>query len=471
MVYTTANRWAAKTICLAGVLMLSTQVRSQEVWEIPFFDAPSGTAGLGAGMRLGQDPYLSSDNDGQRRLDLVPLYFYEGKYLFLHGTSAGVHVVKNESFELNFYTRYRFQALDPDRHSFYQGLEKREQTLDAGVQMQVSRDWGELHWYWIADTLGKHNGQEVQVSYRYRFETGRWSISPLVNFTWQNGDLGNYYFGISEAEALPDRPVYLPGKSQWLGFGVNTAWRASDRMVLFGNVGISGGNSAVSDSPLVDQSWSSQVFVGGTYLIGNTLRPDYIIDKERQGEWSWRVNYGYQADGNIVSEIDQGDFGKSSFADTNIGGLTYSKLLTAGKRIDFLGNLALYRHFEKDEGNDNFLSYAAYIVARGRGYSSWTRDELFRWSLGFGMSYAENIPVAEQRKQESKDDNISHYLSYLEMSLDFPLRRISRAKWLQRCYAGVTLVHRSGIFGSSDLLGDVSGGSDWISAHLECTRG
>ncbi len=446
-------------------------MRSQEIWEIPFFNAPPGTAGLGESFRFGRNPYLSRGNGDQEKLDLIPLFLYEGKLLFLRGTSAGVHIVKNESIELNLYSKYRFQKLDPNWNTFYEGLENREQTLDAGIQLKTSRKWGQFHLYWIADTLGKHNGQEAQVSYRYQFETGRWKISPFASFTWQDDDLTNYYFGVNEAEAQAGRPAYMPGKSQWFGFGLNTAWRMSDRTVFFGNVGFSIANSAVSNSPLVEEPWSSQVFVGATHIVGNALRPDYIVDKERQGEWSWRVNYGYQADGNIVSEIDQGEFGKSSVADTNIAGLAFSKLLSAGKRIDFLGNIALFRHLEEDEGNGNFWSYATYIKARGRGYAPWSQEELFRWSLGFGMSFAEKNPIVEQRKQESKGDNTSHFLSYLELSLDFPLRKISGAKWLQRCYAGVTLVHRSGIFGSSDLLGEVSGGSDWVSAHFECTRG
>ena len=130
----------------------------------------------------------------------------------------------------------------------------------------------------------------------------------------------------------------------------------------------------------------------------------------------------------------------------------------------------MFRHFEEDEGNDNFWSWAAYIVAQGTGYSPWTKKEVFRLGFGFGMSYAQNVPIAEQRKQtgEGSSGNTSHFLNYLELSVDFPLKRVSKAKWLQRCYAGLTVVHRSGIFGTSDLLGDVAGGSDWITAHLEC---
>jgi outer membrane protein len=50
------------------------------------------------------------------------------------------------------------------------------------------------------------------------------------------------------------------------------------------------------------------------------------------------------------------------------------------------------------------------------------------------------------------------------------LRRISKAKWLQNCYAGMTVVHRSGIFGTVDMFSNVSGGADWITASLDCVR-
>ena len=68
------------------------------------------------------------------------------------------------------------------------------------------------------------------------------------------------------------------------------------------------------------------------------------------------------------------------------------------------------------------------------------------------------------------EDTLNLRQNTLEMTLDFPLRRISKANWLQRCYAGLSIVHRSGIFGTSDILGDVSGGADWMTAHVACTR-
>ncbi len=452
------------------LLLASIEAASQEVAEIPFSSAPDGTVALGGGIRFGQGLYFESDNDELRTRDLIPLYLYEGKYVFAHGTAGGIHFIKRDAFEFNLYARYRFQKLDPDRNEFYEGIEEREQTVDTGLQLRLMKRWGEVNLTWLTDTLDKHNGQQIQLSYRYRLEAGPWSLSPFISWSWQDDDLTNYYYGVSEDEARPDRPAYMARESQWVSFGLNSAWRLTDRVELFANFGFGGTDSSVTNSPLVAETGMATGFVGGTYIFGNARKADYIMDPERLGEWSWRVNYGYQADGNIVSEIDQGDFSKSSFADTNIAGVTLGKLLTAGPRIDYVGKVALFRHFEEDEGNGNFNSIAAYVLARGKGYSPWSKEEIFRWGFGFGMSYAETVPIAEQRKQASKGEKISKFLNYLEMTLDFPLRRISKARWLQRCYGGITLVHRSGIFGSSDLLGDVSGGADWITAHLECTR-
>lgn len=444
----------------------------QEVADIPFIASPPGTSALGGGLRFSASPYRAPDNDEIREYDLVPLYLYNGKYVFFRGTSGGLHLVHNDRFELNLLGRYQFLKLDPDRNSFYDGINEREQTLEAGIQIASYNPWGVIRLEWLADTLNRHGGNTVNLSYRYVMERGHWIFSPYIGWNWHDENFVDYYFGVDADEARPDLPEYAPGRSESAGFGLNTAWLASDRITLFANVGISAFDSEARDSPLVDADGSSTLFVGGTYIFGNARRPESFIDSKRAGEWSWRVNYGYQADGNIVGEIDQGDLSRSNVAETNIGGITFAKLLTDGPRVDFWGKGSVYRHFESDEGNGNFLSYTLYIMAMGTGYLPWTEQESFRWGFGFGMSYADKVPIAEQRKQAAKGNNTSRFINYLELQLDFPLRRVfKQTAWLRNCYAGFTVVHRSGIFGTSDILGDVSGGSDWITAHFECTRG
>jgi outer membrane protein len=445
-------------------------VAGQGVTEIPFFNSPPGSAALGGGLRFGQDLYRAADNDDQRQLDLVPLYLYNGKWLFARGAMGGLHFINRENFEFNLVGRYRFQKLDPDRNAYFEGLNKREQTVETGLEVRLDGAWGAVDLNLLTDALNRHEGQTADISYRYDIDRGRFTFSPFVSWIWQDDTMTDYYYGVSEEEARPDRPAYEAGDSQWLLFGLNSTFWVSDRIAFFANMGFGGLSDEVTDSPLVEEDGGSVVFMGGTYVFGNTRRPTAYITPERASEWSWRVNYGYQADGNIFSEIDQGEFQKSEFADTRIAGLTLSKLLSDGPRVDFVGNLALFRHLEEDEGNGRFNSYAAYIMARGKGYGRWSKEEWFRWGFGFGMSYADRVPIAEQRKQAAKGNNTSHFLNYLEMQLDFPLRRLFKGKPWEDCYAGLTVVHRSGIFATSDILGDVAGGADWITAHLECTR-
>ena len=443
-----------------------------EVAQIPFFDAPPGTAGLGGGIRLGQDLYFAVDNEDQRQFDLVPLYLYNGKFIFARGTSGGLHLLRNDHVQLNLLLRYRFQKLDPDRNEFYEGIDERRQTLDGGVELRLQGGWGQLNLNYLTDTLDRHNGESAEIAYHYNFDRGSLSFSPFLGWAWNSDKLTNYYFGVSEEEARPDRPAYTPGEAQWFNFGLNTSWQATSRVTFFANVGFGSVDTAIAESPLVEEDGSSAFFAGGTFSFGNVREPTRYITPSRAKEWSWKVNYGYQAEGNIVSEIDQGEFKKSTVADTNIAGLTFAKLLSDGPRADFNGKFAVFRHLEEDEGNGNFFSYSAYITVTGKGFSQWSREEIFRYTFGFGMSYAETVPIAEQRKQAANGNNTSRFLNYLELQLDFPLRRLfKKSKSLRNCYAGVTVVHRSGIFGTSDILGDVAGGADWITAHLECTRG
>ena len=76
----------ARSSLAALLLFAVTTVSAQDVAEIPLFNAPEGTAALGGGIRLGQNMYLASDNEDERKLDLIPMYLYEGRYLFFRGT-------------------------------------------------------------------------------------------------------------------------------------------------------------------------------------------------------------------------------------------------------------------------------------------------------------------------------------------------------------------------------------------------
>jgi len=92
-------------------------------------------------------------------------------------------------------------------------------------------------------------------------------------WSWQDDALTDYYFGVSEDEATPERPAYTPGESQWVSYGFNSSWRLSDRITFFGNVGFGGADSSVLNSPLVEESSGSGYSLAVPIFSATCVRP------------------------------------------------------------------------------------------------------------------------------------------------------------------------------------------------------
>jgi outer membrane protein len=455
------------------ILFAAVSSRAQyELHETPFADSSRGTIAIGGALRVFDDLYIGADDDRPIDFDIVPLYHYNGKHLFARGTAGGVHLFRNDHIEVNALFRWRFEMLDPESREIFADLDRRKQTLDGGLELRLQGDWGRLNLNYLTDTLGRHDGQSAGVSYFAEFERGGLRLSPFVGWSWYSSDLANYYYGVSDEEAAEGRPAYVAGDSHWLSIGLNTSWQVGQRGMLFTNIGLGAVDTAIADSPLVDTNVRPVVFAGGSYSMGSLLDPGEDLSAEHRGDWSWRINYGYAANGNLVGNIDQGEVGPSNFAHSTTAGITFAKLFREGPRTDARAKFSVYRHFERDDGNGDFFSFAAYVTITGKGFSAWSGKELFRYALGYGISYANEVPIHEQRKQTKQGDTTSHFMNYLELQLDFPLRILfRRSEGLKDCYSGITVTHRSGVWGASDVFSRVNGGSNWITAHLECTVG
>ena len=463
-------------LLLTVFLSLSTHA-TNPVTEILAEDIPAGTLGLGIGVRWGDSPYKgigdvgSIDNENASDYDLMPFYFYEGKYLFAHGSTAGIHLFDNDRFSLDALIAYRFDRLEPERDEFFDGVEEREQTLDGGFRAAYESDWGKVTLSWVTDLQNNHNGEEVDLTYRYRWFGDRWAVSPFVSYVYSDSDLTSYYYGVSEEEARDGRPVYRPGSATTARIGINTTYHWSRRMRLFANISLDKLDDEVSDSPLTDEDLIPMAMVGLGYAFGNVLDESQSGRRvpERGGEWSWRINYGYTAE-ETFHKVHRGYVQRSDDVRTYLAGLTFGKLALDGRRVDVWGKVSINRRLENDLQED-FWEINPYIMIKGTGYSPWSNREVFRYGFGYGFSYADKVPIVEQVKQEKRDRNTSQFLNYLEAQVDVPLRNLfGNRGWWKNCYAGVTLVHRSGIFGRVDLIGNVSGGSDVLTGHMECVR-
>lgn len=446
------------------------------VTETPMAEAPPGTVGLGFGFRFGESPYQGIDNvasvNNDNGTDLIPLYLYEGKYLFAHGTSAGIHLINHDWLKLDLIGRYRFDRLEPEADPAYLGLEPRRQTVDGGLEATIKSGFGHLRLGALWDLLDRHQGGEFEATYLYQFDPGRWRITPYVSYLYQTEDLLNYYYSVpSEIPTPPIEPGLPPfpeytvtsGDDFWR-VGVNSSFQLSAGWHLYANLAWETVPDAAQASPMVERDHLLTGLVGATYYFGDLQQSQ--VGSERSGEWSLRVTGGYTAE-ETFHKVHRGAVAASEDVETYLVGLTVSRLLDDGEKLDAWGRFSLNRRLENDY-QDDFFEYVAYVMLMGTGYSPWSEQEWFRYGFGFGFSYADKVPIVEQVKQAKRGRDTAHFLNYLEATVDFPTNLLLGNLGSEDCYIGLTIVHRSGIFANADILGNVSGGSDVLTGHVEC---
>jgi MipA family protein len=84
-----------------------------------------------------------------------------------------------------------------------------------------------------------------------------------------------------------------------------------------------------------------------------------------------------------------------------------------------------------------------------------------------GVSLAQRVPYIEASSTAAGNEPTSRLLQYLDPTLDVSLGDLIGSRRLKDTFIGVGVSHRSGIFGTSRLLGNVNGGSNYIYGYLE----
>jgi outer membrane protein len=136
-----------------------------------------------------------------------------------------------------------------------------------------------------------------------------------------------------------------------------------------------------------------------------------------------------------------------------------------GWPLELAGFVGLTQHKERGLQAD-FPEIKAYIKAYFYGFP-WDARLRTRLGLGLGLSYARKIPFSEQRDQAARGRNTSRLLNTFDPTADFSVGDLLGVERLRETYAGAGVSHRSGIFGSSQLLGNVKGGSNYIYGYVE----
>lgn len=420
----------------------------------------TGSAGLGVATRIQNSLYL----DAGTRRDLFPRYLYEGKHVFLESDRIGLKL--NEALDQGFklFLGYRFEGFPYDRiPTSLAGMDNRSQGVDLGFAYQYHSTMGTVFTELLHDAGDDSNGTEIRVGYFYDWTMGKLQLKPQFILAARDSNLNNYYYGIRTKEVTIARPAYAPGSGINTELGISAQYQISQRWRLIGGVSATRLAASVRASPVVENRPQLAGLAGFAY----DFSPEHNIWPEGR-PLTVKLLYGSSSDCTLANIILLSCNLNSSAEQTNIEAIEFGRPFIEqlnGWPLDFVGYVGVL-HQDEHGLQDNAMQLNVYMKGYYYGFP-WRERVRTRLGFGVGLSYAQRVPFIERRDQTERGRNNSNLLNYLNPSIDFSIGDVLNMKSMHETYLGLGVSHRSGIFGSSKLLGNVDGGSNYVYSYIE----
>jgi MipA family protein len=421
---------------------------------------PPGDAGAGLQLRYQPSPYRGADTSS----DFLPLVVYDSEHLYLESYRAGLKL-ERAGWRNELFIKRRFEGFASNKvPESMTGMAKRSVGADVGIATEHAWGRGTAYAELLTDASDNSDGSELRLGYRYEaWWNGRMRWRPYATLSFRDAKLNNYYYGVSPAEATPERPAYEPGAGVDLELGVLAAYQLSKGWQLFGSLGLLAPSSGVRGSPVVEDRVIPSASIGLIY--------GFTPDKAPMGERKpviMRAFYGQSSECDLFPIITLQCTSMHTQDGTDVAAFEIGQMLVRGLngwQVDIAGFVGLLRHLE-DGLQPDFWQVQAYLKPYFYGFP-WRETLRTRVGFGFGIAYSAGIPASEARDQALRGRDTSKLLLYLDPTIDINLGDLVRAKALRETWLGLGVSHRSGVFGSAKLFNNVDGGSNYIYTYLE----
>ncbi|MEI7969015.1 MAG: MipA/OmpV family protein [Betaproteobacteria bacterium] len=417
-------------------------------------------AGLGAVVRMERSPY----RDVGSRYDVMPLYLYESEHVYMHAYRAGLKLPPLGDLRADLFVAARLEGFPVDRiPASLQGMDPREPGADLGLGLQYPLLDGTLVAELRRDAGNASDGTELRTGYWEKLVSERWTLMPYVNLALRDGALNDYYFGVRPHEVRPDRPAYRAGRGLNVTLGLHAHYQFSEHWRAIGGIGVTRLSSAIRESPIA----------GNDSLLFAHVGVAYDFEPSRQ---SWqdrkplivKVLYGRSTECNLLPVMALQCLSIGTPDRTSITGIVFGRTFVErlnGWPLDFVGYAGVIHHNERGLQPDGW-QFDVYMKAYFHGFP-WSDRVRTRLGFGAGVSWATRVPYVEARDQGARDRTTSKLLNYLDPSIDVSVGDVIGSRRWADTFFGLGVSHRSGVFGASQLLGNVEGGSNYIYTYLE----
>ena len=226
----------------------------------------AGELSIGAVSSVTVNPYKSSD----AKILPLPLIQYASDTFFIRGTSAGVHLLKNDKHEISiggsyFGTSFRSDDTDDAR---LKTLDSRHQTAMAEASYSYIGKFGLFRAKFRQDVLDHSRGQLANLSWHVPWMTECFVVMPGVGVEYASARQNEYYYGISGPEAARSGlRTYKPGASFTPYATLEAKFSIHDKWDIVAKGQVQYLSRRVKDSPMVGKSYGASIMGGVQYTF------------------------------------------------------------------------------------------------------------------------------------------------------------------------------------------------------------
>ncbi|WP_312656039.1 MipA/OmpV family protein [Kluyvera ascorbata] len=221
---------------------------------------------LGAGVGIVEHPYKQYDHD----LYPVPVINYEGDNFWFRGLGGGYYLWNDGTDQLSvmgYWSPMYFKPGDSD-NSQLRKLDKRKSTVMAGISWMHHTQYGSLRTALSGDILDNSNGVVWDTAWVYRYTNGGLTLTPGIGVEWNSENQNQYYYGVSHHEAAKSGLRSYDPSNSWSPYLELTAnYRFANSWSVYGTARYTRLSDEITDSPMVDKSWTGLLSTGVTYTF------------------------------------------------------------------------------------------------------------------------------------------------------------------------------------------------------------
>ncbi|MBP6115227.1 MAG: MipA/OmpV family protein [Neisseriaceae bacterium] len=219
---------------------------------------------LGLNVSAYRLPYKGMDTE----YFAFPAVNYKNEHVYFKGLGGGVYLINSPKHELSLSARYGaryFKPKDSDDRQLRQ-LDKRKNSVMAGVSYVYKDTWGEISAELQGDVADNSQGYVADLSYANTFVNGNFAVKPRVGVTYRDKKWNDYYYGVSSKESRKsgldsykaDGSVQ-PYAEVTVSYALNSQW-TTYASAYYEHLGKEG-----KDSPMTNRSYTGALSTGLTY--------------------------------------------------------------------------------------------------------------------------------------------------------------------------------------------------------------